>query len=245
MSTFVFVHGAHHGAWCWYRVVPRLEAQGREVVTFDLPGHGTDATPQAEVTFDDYVDRIVEILDGLDEPALLVGHSMAGGPITAVAEERPAKIDTLVYLSAILPRDGTSLLEMGRTEANEDSLVGQHMTVDEERGVADLPADVVPAAFYGDCTDEDVALARTLLRPEPLGPYRVPIDTTAERFGSVRRVFIETLEDQAVMPEFQASMYADRPCDAVYSVETSHASFFAAPDALVDRLLTVSNRRVA
>lgn len=240
MSSFVFVHGAQHGAWCWYKVVPRLEAQGREAITFDLPGHGIDTTPQAEVTFVDYVNRTVEVLDSLDEPAILVGHSMAGGPITAVAEERPAKIDTLVYLSGILPGNETSLLEMGQTEANEDSLVGQHMIVDEERGIADLPADVIPEAFYGDCTEEDVALAQTLLRPEPLGPYRVPINTTAERFGSVRRVFIETLEDQAVMPEFQASMYADRPCDAVYSLETCHASFFSVPDDLVDHLLSVS-----
>lgn len=71
------------------------------------------------------------------------------------------------------------------------------------------------------------------------GPYRVPIDTTEDGCESVRRVYIETLEDRALTPGFQASMYADRPCDAVYSLEIGHSSFFAAPDALVDRLLSM------
>lgn len=239
MSTFVLVHGAQHGAWCWHKVVPRLEAQGHDVATFDLPAHGIDTTPHGEVTLDDYADRTVEVLDEQEQPATLVGHSNAGAVITRAAEERPAKIETLVYLSAILPRDGTSLLEMGQAEENAESLVGQHMIVDEEQGIADLPNDVVREAFYADCTDEDVALARSLLRPEPLGPYNVPISTTEDGFGSIPRVYIETLEDNALTPAFQASMYNDRACEAVYTLETSHSSFLAAPDALVDNLLAV------
>lgn len=239
MRTFVLVHGAQHGAWCWHKVVPRLEAMGHDVVTFDLPAHGIDTIPQEEVTLEKYVNRTVEVLHDQDEPAILVGHSMAGGVITRTAEARPASIDTLVYLSAILPRDGASLLEMGQAEENADSLVGQHMMVDEQRGVADLPDDVVRDAFYSDCTDEDEALARALLRPEPLGPYNEPIHTSEERFGSVPRVYIETLEDNALTPTFQASMYADRPCKEIYTLETSHSSFLSAPDALVEHLVDV------
>lgn len=239
MSTFVLVHGAQHGAWCWYKVVPRLEAQGHDVVTFDLPAHGIDTTPHEEATLDGYADRTVAVLDEQERPVTLVGHSNAGAVITRAAEERPAKIETLVYLSAILPRDGTSLLEMGRTEENADSLVGQHMIIDEERGIADIPEDVVREAFYADCSDADVALAHSLLRPEPLGPYTVPIHTSEDRFGSVPKVYIETLEDNALTPAFQAAMYTDRPCQAVYTLETSHSSFLAAPDVLVDHLLAI------
>lgn len=239
MSTFVLVHGAQHGAWCWHKVVPRLEARGHDVVTFDLPAHGIDTTPQEEVTLDEYADRTLETLDDREEPAILVGHSMAGGVITRAAEERPSGIDTLVYLSAILPRDGASLLEMGQAAENADSLVGQNMIVDEERGVADVADDVIREAFYADCSDEDVALAKTLLQPEPLGPYNMPITTTDAGFGSVPRVYIETLEDNALTPEFQTTMYTDRPCRDIYTLETSHSSFLSAPDALVEHLIAV------
>lgn len=239
MSTFVFVHGAQHGAWCWHKVVPRLEEQGHDAVAFDLPAHGIDTTPVHEVTLDDYVNRTVEVLDGIDEPAILVGHSNAGGVITRTAEERPTDIDTLVYLSAILPRDGRSLLEMGQAEENADSLLGQNMIVDEERGVADLPDNIIREAFYADCDTADMTLAKALLRPEPLGPYNVPISTTDDRFGSVPRIYIETIEDKALLPAFQASMYEARPCDEVVTLETSHSSFFSAPDTLVEHLLSV------
>lgn len=239
MSTFVFVHGAQHGAWCWHKVIPRLEAHGHDAVSFDLPAHGIDTTPREEVTFDDYANCVVRVLDDQDESAILVGHSMAGGIITDAAEKYPDRIDTLVYLSAILPRDGTSLLEMGQSEANADSIVGQNMIVDEERGVADLPDEVLQEAFYADCSGADVALAKALLQPEPLGPYHVPIHTTADRFGSVPRVYIETREDKALTPAYQELMYTDRPCLDVFTLEASHSSFLSTPDALTEHLLAV------
>ena len=37
MSTFVFVHGAWHGAWCWSRLLPEMEARGHQSVVMDLP----------------------------------------------------------------------------------------------------------------------------------------------------------------------------------------------------------------
>lgn len=239
MSTFVLAHGSSHGAWCWHKVIPRLEARGHNAVAFDLPAHGIDITPYGDVTLDDYVDRTIEVIDDQGEPVILVGHSLAGMVITGVAEERPEAIDTLVYLSAFLPRDGTSLLEMAEDEANAESLSGQHMIIDEEQGIVDLPDDIVRETFYADCSEEDVALARSLLRPDPLAPGTDPIDTTEGGFGSVRRVYIETVEDKAVPAAFQASMYDDRPCDDIYTLETSHSPFFSAPDRLVEHLLAV------
>lgn len=62
----------------------------------------------------------------------------------------------------------------------DDEIVGEHMLIDEERGVADLPVDVIQDAFYADCSPDDVTLARTLLQPEPIGPYTESITTTAD-----------------------------------------------------------------
>lgn len=146
----------------------------------------------------------MEALHDSDDPAILAGHSMAGGVTTQTAEQHPSKIDMLIYLSAILPHDGASLLEMGQAEENADSLVGQNLIVDEGRGVADLPHEIIHEAFYADCSEEDVTLAQALLHPEPLDPYTVPITTTDDRFGSIPRVYIETLEDNALTPAFQA-----------------------------------------
>ena len=50
MSTYVLVHGAWHGSWCWEKVVPLLEQAGHQVEALDLPGHGQDKTPIREIT---------------------------------------------------------------------------------------------------------------------------------------------------------------------------------------------------
>src|ERR1700759_3330192 len=37
-KTFVLVHGAYHGGWCWKKVVDILEKQGHKVYTPSLTG---------------------------------------------------------------------------------------------------------------------------------------------------------------------------------------------------------------
>ena len=87
-----------HGAWCWDGVAPLLEQSGHEVVRFDLSGHGEDRIPAAEVTLEGYTDRVVEALDALSEPGVLVGHRLSGTVISQADERRPEKIEKLVYL---------------------------------------------------------------------------------------------------------------------------------------------------
>ena len=88
-----------------------LEKHGHTVLAPDLPGHGKDKTPVADVTLQLYVDSVCKLLDAQREPVILVGHSMGGGIITQVAEERPERIKWLVYLAAALPRNGQSMFE--------------------------------------------------------------------------------------------------------------------------------------
>ena len=98
MSTYVLVHGAYHGAWCYAKVVPLLEAAGHTAIAVDLPGHGDNLVPMADVTLDNYVDHVCDIIGAKDGKVILVGHSLGGLTITQVAERMPERIDWLVYL---------------------------------------------------------------------------------------------------------------------------------------------------
>src|SRR5258708_26771291 len=106
MSTYLLIHGAWHGAWCWRNVIPQLTWTGHTVIAPDLPGHGDDLTPLACVTLESYVQAVTNLLDALplEEQVILVGHSFGGIVISQVAEERPERIQCLVYLSALLPK---------------------------------------------------------------------------------------------------------------------------------------------
>ena len=132
MSTFVLVHGAWHGAWCWYKVVPRLEQAGHRVVAPDLPSLGSDKTPISQVSLRLWTDRVCQVLDAETDPVILVGHSRGGIVISEAAEARPEKVQRLVYLCAFLLRDGESLIEVA--QADSESQIRSHSTIVQERG---------------------------------------------------------------------------------------------------------------
>ncbi len=240
MSTFVLVHGSWHGAWCWYKVIPRMERAGHRVVALDQASLGRDQTPISEVTPSTWAESVCESLDAEEGPVVLVGHSRGGMVISQVAEARPSKVKTLVYLSAFLLRDGQSVSEAAQSSPNADSIVTANLVVNEEEGYATVREEAVREAFYGCCSDEDVALARLLLRPEAMAPLSSPVHTTPENFGRISRVYIECSRDNAVTPALQKDMYSALPCQKVISMETDHSPFFSEPEELVSHLISIA-----
>jgi pimeloyl-ACP methyl ester carboxylesterase len=237
MSTFVLIHGAWHGSWCWDKIIPLLRKEGHKVEAPDLPGHGRDKTPIPEISLQAYTDRVCQILDAQSEPVILVGHSMGGVVITQAAEYRPEKIKILVFLTAFLPQNGESLLQLagGDTEA----LVLPNLIMAEDQSYATVREESIKEAFYGDCSDEDVKRAKSLLVPQAAAPFATPVKTSNERYGRVRRVYISCLRDQAISPALQEKMYQALPCEKVITMDTSHSPFFSAPEGLVGHLLSL------
>ncbi len=234
MSTYILVHGSWHGAWCWYKVIPLLEKAGHRAIALDLPGHGRDWTPASAVTMQSYVDAVCKVLDAQAEPVILVGHSRGGIVVSQTAEHRPEKIKMLVYLTAYLIPDGEAMLPTALSDT--ESLIGPNLVLDEEQGWHMLKAEAFRGALYGDCSDEDVALASALLTPEPNAPVATPLQTSAENLGRIPSVYIECLQDRGVSPSLQKKMYTAGACQRVISMHTSHSPFFSAPEELVSHL---------
>lgn len=237
MSTFVLTHGAWHGAWCWYKIVALLEARGHRVLTPDLPGLGVDRTPVSAVSLQSYADRLCETLASCSEPAQFIGHSMGGVAITQAAEAMPEKIKTLVYLTAFLLPAGSSLLDEASTDKEAKVLANLEFAPDHSS--ATLKAEAVRDLFYADCSPADIALARALLVPQAAAPLATPVQTTAQRWGSLPRIYIECTEDRAISLAAQRAMVARLPCQRVISLATGHSPFLSAPEALADILMSL------
>ena len=107
MSTFVLVHGAWVGGWCWQRVTPHLRAAGHDVVTPTLTGLGERShLLRRDVGLDTHVQDIVNVLEFEDlHEVILVGHSYGGLVVTGVAERVPHRVGRLVYVDAWFPID--------------------------------------------------------------------------------------------------------------------------------------------
>lgn len=234
MATFILIHGAAHGGWCWHKVVPLLEAAGHRAIAPDLLGLGADTTPVAELSLSRWVDQIAALVAAQPEPVILVGHSRGGLIISEVAERLPDGIARLVYLTAFLLADGQTLGEVA--SADQASVLGPNLVVDEAAGTWLIRPEAAVPGFFADCAPEDLDYTFPRLRPEPLFSLSTPIHVTAERFGRVRRRYIECLQDRAVTIDCQRRMQAVWPCERISSLDTSHSPFMSAPQALVDAL---------
>jgi len=237
MSTYVLIHGAWHGAWCWKKVIPFLEKEGHKVVAPDLPGHGEDKRPIADITLQAYTDRVCQILDEQPDPVILVGHSMGGLVITQTAEYRPEKIKKLLYVTAFLLQNGEFMLQ--HAEPDTEALVLPNLVMAEDQSSATLKQEAIKEIFYADCSDEDVEFAKARLVPQAAAPFATPVSTTEEKFGRVPRAYITCLRDKAISPSIQEKLYTALPCENVISMDTSHSPFFSAPEELANHILSV------
>jgi pimeloyl-ACP methyl ester carboxylesterase len=192
VSTFALVHGAWHGAWCWERLAPELERRGHRTVAVDLPCDDPAAT------FGDYADGVVRALEGIDDDVIVVGHSLGGMTIPLVAARRPVR--ALVYLCALVPIPGASMVEQLRAEPDTFVPGYEHGLAPPDDSRARRWADFAVAreTMYGDCTQADARWAFERLRPQATAPYRVacPLDA----LPSVCSRYVVCAEDRIVDP---------------------------------------------
>jgi pimeloyl-ACP methyl ester carboxylesterase len=240
MNTYVLVHGAWHGAWCWDKVVSQFLDKGHKVIAIDLPGHGNDKTPLSEISLQNYMDRICQVLDEQDEPVILVGHSLGGNSVSQVAEYRPDIIKTLVYLCALVPQIGGNGRASTRRDPSPMPLLGYNTIISGDKTYLTIKMDAIKEVFYHDCSDDDIARARTLLCPEP-NPGRIfaQLNLTSGNYGRVPKIYIETLQDKTILPWYQEEMYRSIPFQKIIKINTSHSPFFSAPHELVTHLISL------
>ena len=237
MSTFVLVHGAFHGGWCWEKVVPLLERQGHRALALDLPGHGQDETPIGTLTLESYVTRVLQAVEAEREPVVLVGHSLGGLTIATVAERRPERIKKLVYLCAAMLRPGEVWLDVAANDT--DSLTRKHQQVSSDGVYSTIAREALKPIFYGGCSDEDVARAADRLVPQSMAMRRTPLPTSIERWGKVPRLYVHCLRDRAITIAQQRRLVAAAPCPTV-ELDTDHSPFYSAPAALAEALIAAA-----
>jgi pimeloyl-ACP methyl ester carboxylesterase len=236
MARIVLVHGAFGGAWCWERVTGPLERAGHTVETLDLPGAGDDRTPAEGVTLEACAARVCEVLDR-GGPAMLVGHSMGGVVVTQAASQRPALVSSLVFVSAFMPRNGQSLLELTRLPEGQGDMIQANVEIAGDPPVARLPDEVSVVAIYNRCSPEDAAWAVARRRPQAVAPYATPVSIDDATLAAIPRSYVVTTADNSLMPTLQRRMIAEHPCRSVVELDADHAPYLSATDELVAALL--------
>jgi pimeloyl-ACP methyl ester carboxylesterase len=239
MKTFILIHGSWHSSWNWHKVIPILEKQGHKVIAIDLPGMGRDKKPIEDVRFQTTVQGICDLIDTIEGKIILVGHSKNGIVISQVAEYRSEKIEKLIYLAAYLIPNGKTQAEYSAMDVN--GVLKPYVTRYPEYNSHILQSEIYKEGLYHDCDENITELAKLLLSHETVESGIVPLQLTDEKFGSVRRFYIECTEDKAVTPFIQQKMYNETICEKVYQMHSSHSPFFSKPQELCDIFLEIAS----
>jgi pimeloyl-ACP methyl ester carboxylesterase len=235
-KQIVLVHGAWMGASSWDKVAADLRSRGFVVTAVELPGHGRDDTPAAQLSMAGYIDPVAARLPAQGQ-AVLVGHSMAGMVISGAAEKAPERVSRLVYVAAYLPRSGESLYQLSQTDP--DSRVGRYWQQADPKAYspATLRREGIVEVFCADCSAADQQWLLDTHKAEAVPPLATPVTLTSGNFGRVPRTYVFTLKDNAVSYRLQETMLANAGgASQVVRLDTSHAPMLTQPRALADAI---------
>jgi pimeloyl-ACP methyl ester carboxylesterase len=220
VATFVLVHGAWHGGWCWRDVAAALRSDGHIVHPPTLSGLAERAALAPHVDLSTHTDELARLLAFEDvEDAVLVGHSYAGLVIAGAAARVPERLSRLVYLDAFIARPGQSMFDLLRPE---------------RRAVyeASIHDDLIPSpapALFGITDAAEVAWARERLTPQPVRTWTEPLAGAAEHPAT----YIRCTEGPLV-PSFEG--FARRFEGEVVEIATGHDAMITTPAALAAML---------
>jgi pimeloyl-ACP methyl ester carboxylesterase len=223
MTTVVLVHGAFHDSSCWEPVRTELDGRGVPNLTLDLPFGGLDSDAGA----------VQALLDNIDGPVVLCGHSYGGMVISQAASGRD-DVDHLVYLCAVQVESPEEL-----TASFKPTLIMEAL-VHGDDGVTRVDPDRAIECFYHDCDPEVAAAATTHLRPMAHGMGPAP-DAAPVRAAwmDIPSTYVICTDDRTVHPDSQREMA--KHANNVVEMDTSHSPMLSRPDAVADVLADLAS----
>ena len=231
--TFVLVHGAWHGGWCWRRVADRLERRGHKVYAPSLTGLADRAhLISSRVNVSTHITDIANLIrfEDLNE-IVLVGHSYAGLVISGVAERAFAQIRSIVFLDAYVPQNGQSVYSLTSERLRET------VNAAIKRGQTGMP----PArAAYFNVNEKDRAFVDSKCTPQPVGTYNESLTLTGARERIAKKTYIRAKGFNA--PGFDAVVARLRG-DASWKIDEmpcGHDAMIDMPERLTELLLTAA-----
>jgi len=224
--TVVLVPGAWHGAWCFDRVIPLVEASGISCIALDPPGHGASDQPFTDLYGD--ADFVRSVLDSVVGDVVLLGHSY-GGAVVTQAGSHPS-VRHIVYLAAFA-------LDGGETCTSVQAALHRSLPDDPRPNLASgivvdplgrlgVTPETVRDCMYNDCDPETVAWAVGHVGVQPaLNLDQGPTDVAWRKHPST---YVVCTQDLAIYPELQ-KMFASR-CTNIKVLDASHSPFASMPD---------------
>jgi pimeloyl-ACP methyl ester carboxylesterase len=228
-TPMVLIHGGGGDHRTWDPLLPHL--RDRQVLAVDLPGRGRHPRPFADVTFAACAASVATDVDeaGFDE-IVLVGHSMAGCSIPAIAGCLGERVRHAVFVACTVPPDGQSAYDTVDPEIKA-AIEAEHGRPTPDMAPAPMDPELAKAVFGNDLDEEQWAWALERMIPEAPGLTLEPVHL--EPLWAVpRRSWVRTTLDIILPPENQLRFAANARVDSVTDLEAGHLCTVSQPAAL-------------
>jgi pimeloyl-ACP methyl ester carboxylesterase len=234
-ATFVLVHGAWHGGWCYARVAALLRARGSNVFTPTLTGLGERAhLAHPMIDLSTHVTDVVNVLRYEDlHDVVLCGHSYGGNVITGVVEAVPERVAALVFLDAFVPEDGESLQDLVPPSQRER----QNEAAAANGGF--VPA--IPAAVFG-VNEGDRAYVDAQCVPQPLPTFREGLALNGARERIAHKTYLRAGNYRSLPFDAARERLTGDPRWVVETIPSGHDVMLDAPDELAAALFAAAQR---
>jgi pimeloyl-ACP methyl ester carboxylesterase len=233
-KTFVLVHGAWHGGWCWRRVADLLEAKGHKVFTPTLTGLGERShLMRADINLDTHIADVVNVFKWEDlSDVVLSGHSYGGWPISGALEQVSDRVSAVVYLDAFIPENGQKSLDTASEFARKGAL--------EAIAKGEISRQGPPASAFHVVSEKDAAWVESKMTPQPIGVMLQPIKLTGALERVARKAYVRAPKyPQPFFDKYYQAKKAD-PSWRTYEVPCGHDVMVDLPERLVEIFLEVA-----
>ena len=236
-QTFVLVHGAWHGGWCWSRVADALRSAGHAVHTPTLSGLGERRhliSPQ--INLDTHIEDVVNLMEFEElQNVVLVGHSYGGIVISGVADRAAPRLRHLVYLDSLMLESGKSIFS-----SFPKDVVEQRLKAIRDTGGGVAAAVALPPTAFGVKDPADIAWVARRMTPQPVGTYLQPLMLQAPLGNGLPKTYIDcTVEPIATLEPTKARVRKD-PTWKMRTLATGHDAMVTAPEPLSRMLLDIA-----
>lgn len=224
-TTFILIHGAWHGAWCWDAVLKGLAAKQRQAIAITLTGVAERAKElSASVNLTTHVDDVVKVCERL-EKVVLVGHSYGGLVISGCVDRLAPKIERLVYLDAFLPEPGQCGFDLMKKQ------YGDHWK-EKAAGGPGVPP-MLSAKSMGVIDEKQAKAVDARLTPHPIATFEEKVQFDLAKWKALKKTYLRAKKYSGFGPT--AARAKTLGLD-VEEIDSGHDVMLANPEALVAAL---------
>jgi len=184
--TVVLVHGAFADGSSWNRVIPKLHAQGLNVISVQNP----------LTSLADDVAATRRALDAQTGPVVLVGHSWGGMVITEVGDH--PRVKSLVYVASFAPSAGQSIVDMTKDYPKSSGL--DHVVSDKD-GFVSMTLEGITNHFAQDLPGSETQLIAATQGPIRGKNFEEKVSVAA--WISKPSWFVVSEKDRMIQPALQ------------------------------------------